>query len=151
MKTETILRNSKERISNKEHWTTGTMYGRRGRGRGWYNGTLAEANCFCSIGSVGAELGIPERMDISAGDGALDDRAPDWVKETAGKNLAKAIRYLAGAARTILREAGFHALANGGRNGEVVWNVNDWLGHEAAMRMFDIAIKRARRRHANGG
>lgn len=147
MKTETILKNARERIANRENWTKCYVYGRRGGGeRRDMVDKLSDANCFCAIGACAAELGVPDVKFVRIYDSPrLSLIAPDWLKETKGKDFEKAMKYLCAAASVILRKRGSIT------SPPEPWRVNDRFGHEATLEMFDLAIKRARRRHAYGG
>lgn len=156
MKTEKILRAAKARIADKKNWLKYYLFGARKEdvlGERIVPVTiLAEANCFCSVGALAAAVGIP-KIGMFSLDGLVfsaEQGGQDWVKLTKGADFERAHKYLQAAAKTVwLKHGG--SLAGRGTIQVLPWEVNDCLGHEAAMDMFTIAIRRARRRHVNGG
>lgn len=137
MKTETILRNARERIAKEENWNKGKYYSASKEADFNPGLTLSEARCFCSLGAVAAAVGVPKANIQTSVSGHILE---DWVREAVGKDMAKAVKYL----RCALKSMG---------RGEKVWLFNDSLStsHADVLAMFDLAIKRARRRHPNGG
>jgi hypothetical protein len=137
MKTETLLKNARDRIANEANWTRGAMYSLSKSSPG-LDVNLADAKCFCSIGAVAAELGIPKANSQVGLSGLMFE---DWLKETKQKDMLRAVKYLTAAARAI-----------SGRTYSVAFfNDVNTSSHADVLAMFDLAIKRARRRHPNGG
>ena len=96
---------------------------------------VSEATCFCSLGAV---LGVlnTDREDSFFGLGT-------YSKNPIAPKFHRAAAYLAGAAEQLRIAVG---VSNLGRS--VI--ANDTNSHEDVMRMFDRAIRNAKRRHVNG-
>ena len=105
------------------------------------------ATCFCSAGAVLATLGCDSESSLLGlcSDGA-NSRAPKAVRNS----YFRALRYIDGAAVT-LRFSSCFSSYNKDPDGYKTVQANDNSSHADVLAMFDLAIKRAKRRHPKGG
>ncbi len=147
MKTVDLLIAAQNRIRDPNNWVRGTMYAKKTNYDprsadevslyGAYanrQDSVDSANCFCSVGSVAAELGVPHIRYI--GLHQLDKEDNDAIVEEYGPAFKRAVKYLDAAALQ-LKSASAYCL-------------NDTRTHDDVMTMYNLAIKNAKRRHANG-
>ena len=141
MKTWEILAKAKERISNPDNWVRGKMYAPHTK---TYipNLPLEQAECFCSVGAVAAAIGVPNSRYIDAS-ALWNGGDNDSIVELFGKDFARAVKYLHAASMQMDAVGGRYFSAIG-------FNDDVTNSHADIMRLFDVAIKNAKRRHANG-
>ena len=142
MKTVDVLTSARDRIADKKNWTTSFRYAKRVGSRAHGVSQLSEANCFCAIGSVGATCGAKSAYAFSNQGKVVE--VLQFASESDAKAFDKAAAYLNAAAFQICAkdyEDDYIAYA---------YELNDDHGHEETLKMFDLAIRNAKRRHING-
>ncbi len=149
-------------VSNPHRWTTGAIAVER-----------AEGNvCFCALGGISKVTGcvsdkgeFAQNVSISCVNGptGVYDRHRDNYQPIGGLGRDTLNRFSAdgielAAAATAVKYANFaaaelfpnHSRADKVEHTGTLMSVNDSVGYDAVIKCFDLAIKRATRRHING-